>query len=335
MAKRKNNKEEPLLTSSDNGDRIEVTIPNKPGERVMVIKIPLSKKEKEVAAEAGKKERHYKQPRALLKTAAKLVGKASEPTLFSLAPPITEPGQGDFLREVISKNTAILAYHLMDLYERSRQPTLVIRNLSSIAETLNNTNYEIKIYLLHLGGYTYPVLDINEEGGISLAIEQLFKVEFRYSKEIKEKFSTGELTLVGTDLAQFIKDEPVDSIHITPNQRFIDARGGKGLGNVLVNEKIVKLALGVTDIAFKILSYSASGKPAQAIAEDNLIVHLGLEKQVKTQGRPRIRQTILKGLQELKDWEHITSYSYEEDTSLYRFTYSEKYVSHKDHKREK
>lgn len=57
MTKRKNSKEEPLLTSSDNGDRIEATIPNKPGERVRVIKIPLSKKEKEVGAKAPRRDR--------------------------------------------------------------------------------------------------------------------------------------------------------------------------------------------------------------------------------------------------------------------------------------
>ena len=76
--------------------------------------------------------------------------------------------------------------------------------------------------------------------------------------------------------------------------RFIKALEGKGLGNVLVvNDKFIKLALSLTDIAYKIFTYSASNKPSQKIAENNLVKHLGLEKQIKTQGRPRVRATIL------------------------------------------
>ena len=44
--------------------------------------------------------------------------------------------------------------------------------------------------------------------------------------------------------------------------------------------------------------------------------------------------TILKGLQELKDKEHIKSYSYEEATGMYRFTYSNKYVRHSENKKQ-
>jgi len=75
-------------------------------------------------------------------------------------------------------------------------------------------------------------------------------------------------------------------------------------------------------------------RPSINIAEVNLIKHLGLDKQIKTQGKPRVRATILKGLQELQDKEHIKSYSYEEATGMYSFSYSNKYVRHSESKKQ-
>jgi hypothetical protein len=277
----------------------------------------------------------HKQPRGYLKTTAKLVGRATdEKTLFSLPEVIPESG-GNLLREVISRNTAILGNYLLQLWQQNGRAELVIDNLSPIAEIMGNSNYEIKIYLLYLGGYVYPIID-RDKDGLTLTTEQLFKIQFRYNSKVAEKYTDGNYTEIGSGLTKFIKDEPIDSITITPSPLFIKALEGKGLGNVLVvNDKFVKLALSLTDIAYKIFTYSASNKPSQKIAEDNLVKHLGLEKQIKTQGRPRVRATILKGLEELQDKEHIKSYSYEEATGMYLFTYSDKYVRHQELKKGK
>ena len=276
----------------------------------------------------------HKQPRGYLKTTAKLVGRATDnKTLFTLPEVIPESG-GNFLREVISRNTAILGNFLLQLWQQNGGKELVIDNLSPIAEMMGNSNYEIKIYLLYLGGYVYPIID-KDKDGLTLTTEQLFKIQFRYSRKVADKYDAGNYTEIGGGLTKFIKDEPIDSITIKPSHLFIKALEGKGLGNVLVvNDKFVKLALSLTDIAYKIFTYSASNKPSQKIAEDNLIKHLGLEKQIKTQGRPRVRATILKGLQELKDKEHIKSYKYEEATGMYLFTYSDKYVKHQEAKKD-
>jgi hypothetical protein len=273
-------------------------------------------------------EKLHKQPRGYLKTTAKYVGKATdEATLFSL-PDIGATEGGNFLREVISRNTAILGNYLLQLWQQKGGGELVIDNLSPIAEIMGNSNYEIKIYLLYLGGYVYPIID-KDENGLTLTTEQLFKIKFRYSSKVRDKYDAGKYTEIGSGLTKFIKDEPIDSIEITPSPLFIKALEGKGLGNVLVvNDKFVKLALSLTDIAYKIFTYSASNKPSQKIAEDNLVKHLGLERQIKAQGKPRIRATILKGLQELQDKEHIKNYSYEEATGMYLFTYSDIYVRH-------
>ena len=279
----------------------------------------------------------HKQPRSYLKTTAKLVGRATdETTLFSL-PEIKKDSEGYLPREVISRNTAILGNYLLQLWQQSGGDELVINNLSPIGEAIGVNNFEIKIYLLYLGGYVYPIIDRDISGGLTITTEQLFKIEFKYSKAVADKYKDGGYTEMGSGLTKFIKDEPVDKIIIKPSPLFIKALEGKGLGNVLVaNDKFVKLALSLeTDIAYKILSYSGSNKPTQKIAEDNLVKHLGLEKQIKTQGKPRVRATILKGLQELQDKEHINSYSYEEATGMYNFTYSDKYIKHSEGKKNK
>jgi len=273
----------------------------------------------------------HRQPRNYLKTTAKLVGKSTdEASLFTLPSIIPETG-GNFLRDVISRNTAILGNYLLQLWQQSGEDELVIDNLSPIAEIMGNSNYEIKIYLLYLGGYVYPIIDKDQSGGLTLTTEQLFKIQFRYNKRIADKYKAGELNEIGSGLTKFIKDEPIESISIKPSSLFIKALEGKGLGNVLtVNDKFVKLALSLTDIAYKILSYSSSNKPNKKINEDSLIKDLGLEKQVKTQGKPRIRATILKGFKELQDKEHIKNYSYEEATGMYVFTYSDRFIRHKE-----
>ncbi len=272
----------------------------------------------------------HKQPRGYLKTTAKLVGRATDETTLFTLPEIKPESGGNFLREVISRNTAILGNYLLQLWQQNGGGELVINNLSPIAAIMGNSNYEIKVYLLYLGGYVYPIID-KDENGLTLTTEQLFKIQFRYSSKVAEKYEAGQYTEIGSGLTKFIKDEPIDSITIKPSPLFIKALEGKGLGNVLVvNDKFVKLALSLTDIAYKILTYSASNKPAQKIAEGNLVKHLGLEKQIKTQGKPRVRATILKGLQELQDKEHIKSYSYEETTGMYVFAYSDKYIRHKE-----
>ena len=178
-------------------------------------------------------EKLHKQPRGYLKTTAKLVGKATdEKTLFSLPEVIPESG-GNFLREVISRNTAILGNYLLQLWQQNGGGELVINNLSPIAEIMGNSNYEIKIYLLYLGGYVYPIID-KDKDGLTLTTEQLFIIRFRYSSKVADKYKAGNYTEIGSGLTKFIKDEPIDSIEITPSPLFIKALEGKGLGNVLV-----------------------------------------------------------------------------------------------------
>jgi hypothetical protein len=284
----------------------------------------------------------HKQPRSLLKTVGQSISNTTEaPTLFTLPQKAETGGAIEELKEEISKNTGALAFYLIQKYQENNSKPLEITNLNAIAEVMKCNNYRLKLYLLYLGGYVYPIIDKDDRTKeLVLTNEQLFKIEFRYNQKTADKYGVntrGEILgveRIGNNLLSFIKDEPLNRVVITPSQIFIKALEGKGLGNILtVNNKFVGLILELTDIATKILCYSSSNQPTHRIKEDNLIKHLGLTKQVKTQGRPRVRATILKGLQELQDKEHIKNYSYKEDTAMYSYTYSDKYVKFKESKK--
>jgi hypothetical protein len=282
-------------------------------------------------------ERLHKQPRNYLKTMGELVGKSTgERSLFSLPELISE--EKNTLKKNISKNTGILGQYLLELWQENNNQDLVITNLSVLSEKLNNTNYETKMYLLYLGGYTYPIIDTNVEGELDLVTEQLFRIKFTYGKDVRDAYDRGdfEFEKVGTEKTTMLLKQRIKHITVTPNERFINAIKGKGLGNVLVvSDNFIKLSLSLTDIAYKIFSYSASNKPNQKIGEAGLIKHLGLEIKVKTQGMPRIRETILKGFEELKEKEHIKEYLFDYNTKMYSFSYTNKFIRHKEGERDK
>jgi hypothetical protein len=306
---------------------------------IKIIEIPSSGSN--IIPEDTYNEKLHKQPRNLLKTVGQSIGNTTDSVNIFTLPYKAEQGISIMeLKEEISKNTGALAFYLIQKYQENNNKPLEINNLNSIAEVMNCNNYRLKLYLLYLGGYVYPLIDRDEiTKELILTNEQLFIIEFRYSKKVADKYDVknGEIQgveRVGNNFLNFIKDEPLDRVIITPSKRFIKALEGKGLGNILtVNNTFVGLILELTDIATKILCYTSSNQPNWKISEDNLIKSLGLIKQLKKQGRPRIRATILKGLQELNKKGHIKSYEYNELTNIYSYTYSDKYVKHKKSKK--
>jgi hypothetical protein len=165
-----------------------------------------------------------------------------------------------------------------------------------------------------------------------MTTEQLFKVKFIYSKEVAER----SYKTIGTSLTQYLIDQPVESIIIEPSPIFIKALEGGGLGNVLVkNNDWVKLAQALTETGYKLLAYTTSNKPQGKINEDSLVRELGLGEAVKKQGKPRVRATILKAFEELKIRGHFKEFLFEEDSKMYSYTYSNKYVEHSIDRRKK
>lgn len=272
------------------------------------------------------KEKLHKQPRAYLKTTSKLVGRdTSNPTLFTM-PDILDLTSNQH-RDIISKNTAILGHKVLYLMQQTNSEELeLVGYLSTLSEELGVSKQEIKNYLLYLGGYVYPITDVDQKSGkLTITTEQLFKVKFTYSREVAER----NYKKTGTSKTAYIINETAESIVITPSPIFIKALEGKGLGNVLVkNNEWVRLAQSLTETGYKLLAYTTSNKPQGKINEDSLVRELGLEEAVKKQGKPRVRATILKAFEELKTSGHFKEYLFEEEPRMYSYTYSDKYVEH-------
>jgi hypothetical protein len=280
------------------------------------------------------KESLHKQPRGLLKTSARITGRdqgGDIETIFNIKRRDLFKDEVMF-KEVLNKNTSILAMHIIKLWQENGKKPLTIKNLSKLSRLMNTTNHEVKLYLIRLGGSVYPLQYKNENGGLSISNTLLFKVVFNYGPEVLKKFEKNGSDIIRFGGNKFLKDEPTESIVIYVDLSLQEELQGKGLGNVMVTDRYLSEALKLSDIAFKIYTYTASNQPRYKIGEMKLIRDLGLEEQRKKQGLPRIKKQIEKGFKELKDNGHIKKYNYNEEKKIYEFEYSNKYVKHSKYK---
>ena len=278
---------------------------------------------------------YIKQPRNQLKTLAQTIHYVKEkPTLFTLPTEDIIPTEE---RLAMSGKAGALATYLIELYQlrdNKEREEIVITNITPIAEKFNTNNFTVKVLLHALGGYAYPFQDKAESGGIRLSSQLLFNIEFEYSPELNSKWDS--LVKYGNAHSHFILNETAERIIVKPNPRILNGLKGKGLGNVLtIRDAYTDLLIRLSDIGKKLLVYSSSNEPSWKINENSLIRDLGLEEQLKKQGRPRIRQSILNGLEELKQEGHFTKYSFKEATGYYEWSYSNKYVNFKKSKKDK
>jgi len=292
----------------------------------------------------------HRQARGYLKTTAKLVGKDMERTLFTL--PTFESDINPY-KETFTKNTAITGNLLISYWQNKRDENGIytISNLSALAETLGVTPQELKLYLVYLGGYQYPIIKhgIDPKGRKILSIysDKLFYIKFNIlykDGETKDSFTDDER--IGTGILNFIKNRDIASVEISPSQSIQEdlKTHSKGLGNVLVDDRFVAFSLGLSDLAYKIFCYSGSNRPTYKISFDKLVSgkHLNLEKQVygvyseagkrlrAGQGKTRILTRITEALRELKDKGHLTKWAYDEQVDDFSWTYSSEIFKHKE-----
>lgn len=285
----------------------------------------------------------HRQARGLMKTAGALVGKdeyGKDRSLFD-AP--------DFHAEInpykatLSRNTAITAQLLIALWQKNKDGKGIYRitNLSQIADLLHIPPQELKLYLIYLGGYQRPITKLNiirekgkkEKRILSIYHDKLFFVRFNIllkDGETENDFTNDDK--IGTNYCSFIKGRDVASVDIAPSISFIEELQGRGLGNVLVDDGFVAFSLDLSDLAYKLFCFSGSNRPTYKIAFNKLIdkTHLNLEKQVRTQGKPRILARVKEALTELKDKGHLTKWNYDEAGDFLSWTYSNKIIKHKD-----
>jgi len=293
-----------------------------------------------------KKQPIHRQSRSFLKTAARDVGKETKQvSLFKT--PIYD-NNVDPYKQTLSKNTAITGQLLIRLWQKNKDHNGVytIKNLSQIAKILGITPQDLKIYLIYLGGYQYPVTTFNKEKRIlSTYSDKLFYIKFNC--RLKDNETEDSITndyRTGTPYSSFIKDRDIESIDIMPSKSIMDSLQGKELGNILVSDNFVAFSLGLSDMAYKLFCFSGSNKPTFKIGFNKLIAERGLnlEKQVfgtynkqgkrvsAGQGKKRVLDTFISGLIELKEKGHLTEWGYNEVTDQFSWTYTNQIIKHKE-----
>jgi len=276
----------------------------------------------------------FRQPIPYLRDGSKLIGNNTKsPSLFSSNTMFLE--ENGTAREKMSKNTHILGHFLLMKFQNGER-SIKIDNLSILSDKMRVTNNEVKKYILALGE-NYALEKVIGE---RLTIENVtyFNTQFVYSPEDTLKIQKGIIKKVGSYNHFYAYDCREESIIVSPTQRLLEAinpeqkRGSKTGGFIYTAEEYLDLALDLeTDLAYKLLTFTGTHKPTYKIGEDKLIHALGLKEQTRKQGRPRIREAILRGFEELKSKGHIIEYNYNQGEDMYSYSYSNKYVTHRLH----
>ena len=272
----------------------------------------------------------------LLKTFSLLTGRDTQVSLFEK--PRFEERINPY-KESIARNTAIVGNYLIKLWQQeNKNGECTIDNLTKVAEELNMIPQDLKTYLVYLGGYQYPVITTKDKitkGGkmqriLSTYTTNIFTIKFNSKlKKNETEDSFNKDLRVGTRYLSFIKNRDIDTVEVEPNPALRDDLQGKRLGNILTSDDFFVFALGLTDMAYKLFTFSGSNEPVKKIGLDKLIDSLGLEEQTKKQGKPRILRTIKKALNELKTKGHFIKWEYQEDKEMFDWEYSNKIFKHK------
>jgi hypothetical protein len=270
------------------------------------------------------------QPNGLLKTIAQHTGRDTrKPTLFNReAEELTDNNR----RDVITRKSGELMMYLVKAYQDrldQGEPWMRIDNLSKLArETGLSSAQEVKNLLEYLGGYVHPFLERKVGGGIKVEYRQLLEVNVHYSSRVESKYDTSAPEVRGA--LNFLKNEPVDFIECKPCSKILDQLSGKtgrkDLGSRVIYNRILGELPALSEGAYKLLTYALSNRgKTQAIGEEKLLPKIGYDEDiVYKEGGKRIRDRVLKSLQELQELGHLESYSFDQERRMYSLTISEK-----------
>lgn len=284
------------------------------------------KAEAKIIEEAQEKGTHL-QANGLLKAIAQHTGRDTrKPTLFNRE---AEELRDSTRREIITRKSGELMLYLVKAYQDQENEWMRIDNLVKLArETGLSSAQEVKNLLEYLGGYVHPFLERKVGGGIKVEYRQLLEVNVHYSKRVESKYDNTAPEVRGA--LNFLKNEPVDYIECKPCTKILDQLSGKSgrkdLGSRVIYNRILGELPALSDGAYKLLMYAISNKEkTQAIGEDKLLPKIGYDQEVVyKEGAKRIRERVLKSLQELQDQGFLESYSYDQERRIYSLTKSEK-----------
>jgi len=286
-----------------------------------------------------------KHSRALVRTLAYSTGKdTSQPSLFALslddlrqelARQIADSPDGILTKDVMSQKTSICALWLVEKYtslQKDEQGYVEIEDLNQLAVECGTDAKELKYILFFLTGFQYThVIHYEEKKEIGLTAAKLFDIVFVYDKS-RMDFFTADKKITPEGIVTLLKNERIKYIQVRPTGEFLnDLKGKRGtLGYIRTTDAFLAACNDLSLMAFKILNFSIANEAEYRIGEDKLFHHLGIEKQVKQQGRPRIQTAVKTALQELLDKGHFTKYDIEDTAAgaMYSWTCSEKLVKH-------
>lgn len=264
------------------------------------------------------------QPNGLLKTLAQYTGRDTrKPSLFYRE--AEEVSGASEKRDIITRKSGELILYLIKAYQDQDDEWMRIDNLSELArKTGLSSGQEVKNLLEYLGGYVHPFLERKVGGGIKVEYRQLLEVNVHYSKRVESKYDNTAPEFRGA--INFLKNEPVDYIECKPCTKILNQLSGGDLGSRVINNIILRELPALSDGAYKLIMYAMSNKEkTQAIGEDKLLPKVGYDPEViYKEGAKRIRDRVLKSLQELQDRGHLESYSYDQERRIYSLTKSEK-----------
>lgn len=253
-----------------------------------------------------------------------------------------------------SKRVFMFMQYLIEKWQNTplnSEGYLVIKNLSEVARDLSDPKHKttparIKDYIKQIS-YAYPyVTTIGKKGNkkrVETEYKQPFKVKIRQLVDDGTNIGEGFITL--KDYAVLDK-YPFDEVWVKPSM-FIrhtigkDRYGGElppevkkrveGLGNIFLPKESIKLALDVSDLAYKIFLYNTTNRPSVPIGYQKLIEYLGYtDKDIKDKGHKGIKRDIANALKELHDKGHFKYWRYVESKQVYYWQYTNKWVKHKE-----
>ena len=253
-----------------------------------------------------------------------------------------------------SKRVFMFMQYLIEKWQNTplnSEGYLVIKNLSEVARDLSDPKHKttparIKDHIKQIS-YAYPyVTTIGKKGSkkrVETEYKQPFKVKIRQLVDDGTNIGEGFITL--KDYAVLDK-YPFDEVWVKPSM-FIrhtigkDRYGGElppdikrkveGLGNIFLPKESIKLALDVSDLAYKIFLYNTTNKPSVPIGYQKLIEYLGYtDKDIKDKGHKGIKRDIANALKELYDIGHFKYWRYVESKQVYYWQYTNKWVKHKE-----
>lgn len=281
------------------------------------------------------KEKNHKQTRSFLRTVAHNIGRG--PNLFSMDYEEAVKNAG---RTTLTTTATALAMEINRLIQEQGAEKITLPPLTELSRALGGVRLEqVKEALLELGGFSRPLVYKDAESKlIVLTTALLYDVKFFYSNE-KDQEGQSLDKLKGYGSAAYIKNQRPLYITVEPHKMLLDSLYSKGgekkpkptLGSILISNEAILLTQGLSDMAAKLFTYTASGYPMQSINKAKLYKYLNLQDQVKAQGEQRILQRMGTALEELKEKEHLASWSLDGD--IFRFTYTSKFVKHQHSKR--